>query len=214
VIYHDDTIAPGRCTGYVGRDIWTLTSAQVARVRCQGQPIPTEKQLVNLVARSPNRRTVLRLEAKTHDGQSDSSARAQAEQIGAMVVRAGIARRAVMQDFDWAGIAGFHRASRALRVSALIDRPTLAAVDRAAALGAYDLSYDAAYSTPALNRAIHRAGLVPTVWGIDGVPAVPGHAPAAVKRDAAERARQVERQGVRVVITNYPAAVRAALDDR
>lgn len=206
VIYHDETVGPTRCPGvYAGREIRSLTLAEIARIRCERQPIPTETQVVDLVAHHPDAR--LRLEAKTYTGQSPQQARAWAASITRPVVDAGLAPRTIMQDFDWLGIAGFHQVDPSLRVSALIGTPTLADVSRAASLGAYDLSYRAADATRALNRAITTAGLVPTVWGVDSVPAAPGHASAATMRAAAVATRRAVALGARVVITNYPGAV-------
>jgi glycerophosphoryl diester phosphodiesterase len=208
VIYHDNTISPARCTGpYDRRDIWTLTAAQVRTVRCQGQPIPTEPQLLDLVADSANHRTVLRLETKSYPGQTPASERAWAHQVGAQVVGAGLKSRAIMQDFAWDGIAGYHAASSTLRVSALIAKVTEAAVLKAAKLGAYDVSYSAAYSTPATNAYIAMHHLVPTVWGTDAVPAKPGGPSRSVAAAAVAAFRRAACQGVKVVITNYPQLV-------
>lgn len=211
VIYHDATIDPARCPGpFAGRRIWLLTARQVATVRCDRQPIPTERQLIDLVARSSNRHTVLRLEAKAYPGQPPGSARAWATRVAGLVVRSGLARRAIMEDFDWAGIAGFRVVSPQLRASALITRPSDAAVREARRLHAYDLSYAAAYSTAALNSYISRDGLVPTVWGLDPVPLRPGPPPRSVRTAAIRAFDRVVCQGVRVVITNYPQLLDAA----
>jgi glycerophosphoryl diester phosphodiesterase len=209
-IYHDPTISATRCAGqYVGRKIWTLTMSQLAAIRCDGQPIPTEAQLLSLIARSPNTRTVLRLETKSYPGQPTASAANWAYRIGEQVVDAGLAARAVMEDFRWAGIAGYHAASRNLRASALIVAISHADVDQAAALGAYDVSYDAMYVTRSINAYIAKHHLVPTVWGLDPIPAEPGPPAPAVAAAARSKYAKAACAGVKVVITNYPALLTA-----
>jgi glycerophosphoryl diester phosphodiesterase len=206
VIYHDNTISPTVCTGgYANRNIWTLTFAQVARIRCSGQPIPTEAQLLSLVAHSSNEHTVLRLETKSYPGQSAASAKGWAYRVGRQVVRARLTSRAVMQDFDWDGIAGYHAASATLRVSALTKPIRHQLIAKAAALGADDISYKAVYSTPAINADIVAHHLVATVWGADAVPAALGTPSAAVVAAAKKSFTASVCSGVRVVITNYPA---------
>ena len=211
VIYHDTAISAIRCTGaFAGRNIWTLTLRQIRTIRCEGQPIPTEGQLLSLVATSSNKHTVLRLETKSPRGQSTVSARSWAQSVGAQVVRAGLAGRAIMQDFNWAGIAGYHTASSRLRVSALIGKPTMADVNRAAALGAYDVSYNAPFETKSMNAYIAGKRMVPTVWGIDGVPPKAGTPTEQVVDAVAIAFRTAVCTGARVVITNYPGlAVKA-----
>jgi glycerophosphoryl diester phosphodiesterase len=214
VIYHDVTISKERCGGpYAGRDIWKLTHTQVRTIRCQGQPIPTEAQLLALVEHSSNQRTVLRLETKSYPGQSASSAYDWARRVGRQVVEAGLAARSIMQDFNWNGIAGYHAAAADLRVSALTDTITDALIVRAHDLGAYDISYRAAHATSAVNSYAAGRDLVPTVWGVDPVPAVPG--PPSPTIAAASRAefKSAVCSGVRVVITNYPGLLTAYRPD-
>ncbi len=190
VIEHDAALNPARCSGpYVGQQIWTLTFAQVEANTCEGQPIPTEAQLLDLVKTSDNATAVLRLETKSFPGQSAAGARQWAYQVGEQVVEAGLAARSVMQDANWSGIAGYHQADPSLRVSALVDVPSSASAQQAKALGAYDLSYNASYATGLMNRYLASIGLVPTVWNVDPTPNEAG----SIRSGAEARGREEVR---------------------
>ncbi|WP_375487872.1 glycerophosphodiester phosphodiesterase [uncultured Jatrophihabitans sp.] len=212
VVEHDATLTAPRCSGpYLDQDITTLTSTQLQEMQCDGQPIPTEDQLLDLMTHSSNTVTGLRLESKTVPGASDDAVAAAAYRVGKGVVDAGLADRAIVQDFAWAGIAGFHRASPDLRVSALIDQPTTWAAQQARQLGAYDLSYNAAYSTPYFNEYLRSLGLVPTVWGIDAVPTDPGALSIAAQQATTAATHRAVSSGAQVVIVNSPELVTEAV---
>jgi len=205
VIYHDETVSKTRSIGpYAGRKIWTLTWAQIRTIRSDGQPIPTESDLLRLIARSKNKHARLRLEAKSPVGQSDAEARAWAKAFAVEVVNSGLAGRTIMQDFNWTGLTGFRAASPRLRYSALITNPTSADIDRAAALGAYDVSYAAEYTSSSLNAYVAGKHMVPTVWGVDPTPGSPKRLSAQQSSDAVSLFARAVSDGAKVVITNYP----------
>lgn len=205
IIYHDATISSSRCHGrYSGRDVWTLTAAQIATIRCQGQPIPSLRQLVDLVARSRHRGIGLRLETKAYPGQRPASVKAWARRVAEQVAAEGLVARTVFEAFNWTSFAGYREVSSTLRLSALTTRPTRVAIAEAARLRAYDFSYDADFSTRAANASIAAAKLVPTAWNVDAVPPVPRAPSPTLRRIVLARFGRLACDGIRVFITNYP----------
>jgi glycerophosphoryl diester phosphodiesterase len=205
VIYHDHVISRSRCGGpQAGRLVWRLTLAELMTVRCDGQPIPTVGSLLRRMAAAPASRTVLRLEVKSPPGQTQASAGEWARRISRNVVLHGLTGRTIMQDFNWYGFAGIRAASPRLRISALIAAPTYADIRRAASLGAYDLSYAAAHSTPALNEYIRARGLLVAVWNVDGGTSTEPALTVSDAEGASARLSRLACGGVGTVITNFP----------
>ncbi|WP_375493707.1 glycerophosphodiester phosphodiesterase [uncultured Jatrophihabitans sp.] len=208
IIEHDEQFTAPRCSGpYLDQNVYTLTYAEVQQIQCDGQPIPTEDQLLQLLLDSTNTTTKLRLEAATYSGESPDLVRAWAKQVGDAVVAAHLIGRTIMQDFRWEGIAGFHDASPSLRVSALIVRPTTTAALQAKNLGAYDLSYNADYETPYLNEYLRSIGLVPTVYNVDPLLAEPGALTSAEQKTVIDGVERAVSAGAKVIIVNNPALV-------
>jgi glycerophosphoryl diester phosphodiesterase len=65
-LLHDPTL-PGACAPYRGQDFRTLTAAQVATVRCGGQPIPRLAELVERLRRPDAQHVAIMAEVKDVD---------------------------------------------------------------------------------------------------------------------------------------------------
>jgi len=105
---HDRTLRAD-CTPYAGQAVMALTAAQLAEVRCAGQPIPRLADLVDRLTRPDAARVSLMAEVKDVDpvGVSDELAR-----LGW--------RRAVVQSFNLDALRLIERISPQVRTCPLI----------------------------------------------------------------------------------------------
>lgn len=108
VLIHDPTL-PKPCTPFAGAAVHNLTSAQLATVRCSGQPIPHLAELVARMRRPDATAVALMPEIKDTDP---------------LGVRDAVAAlgwsRVYLQSFDLPALAGIERASPEVTTCALI----------------------------------------------------------------------------------------------
>ena len=161
--------------------------------------IPTLAEALALVG--PRSRVVY-VEMKCEDaGGHQSLARAVTETIR----RLGLTDRAVVKSFEHAAVREAKRLAPEIRAAALFDlkwsRPAITAreaVARTLACGAETISLHRSLLRPAVVEAARRHGLETIIWTAD--------TPAWLERAI--------KLGLRAVITNRPAHMRAALEER
>jgi glycerophosphoryl diester phosphodiesterase len=141
---------------------------------------------------------VLYVELKCEPGE----AHALATRVVETVHEHGSDRSCVIESFTLAAVAEVHRLAPRLRTAALFDRslarplPSARAIlARARACGANEIALHHTLANARTIVAAQRAGFSVVVWTLD----------------SAARARRLAELGVRAIITNDPARLRAAL---
>lgn len=103
----------------------------------------------------------------------------------------------VVQAFDWDFLAGCHKLNSNLVLGALGSKEfTAAKLDQIAKTGARVVGWEDRFTTAESIQAIHDRGWKAWVWTVDGP----------------ERAVQLMEAKIDGIITNRPAAIRAAID--
>lgn len=193
LIYHDPALGAECDAAHEGLVIARSSWAQLSGARCHGEPLLRWDVLLSTVKSS---KAALRIESKVGPGESVSVSRANAVRMARQIAAAGMTSRSLLQSFAWQSVTGaVHEVSPGLRVSALVTRPSFDLVRKAQRVGAYDVSYNAAYVNSYMNRFIRDHELVPVVWTVNK--------PADVRLAAAS--------GVAVIISDDPVGARAAL---
>jgi glycerophosphoryl diester phosphodiesterase len=197
VMHHDPTLQTPRCTGpYLGVSLRTLTAAQVATMRCSGEPVARLADVIEAVRPYPA--ATLRVEVK-HAGTDSSTVRiSDAVRLATTLNRAAMTARSIVQDFDWATTTTpVHAAVPTQRVSALSSSISVAEVASARSVGASDFSYRHDLGTGFWNELIAAQGLASTAWTVN----------------EPLRARVLRAQGVGTLISDVPDTLRATLGD-
>jgi glycerophosphoryl diester phosphodiesterase len=96
VLIHDAKL-PAGCTSK-GKYIHKLTLAQVKKVRCDGEPIPTLQQAFNLVKGTG---VGLNLELKTYPGQSGKARKDYAKRVAKAAKGSGLGKRVMFSSQYW-----------------------------------------------------------------------------------------------------------------
>lgn len=131
VMVHDDKL-PSVCSKS-GSKVHSLTYAQVQKITCNGEPIPTLSETISILKGSSTR---LNLEVKAYSGQSTSSKKTYARLTTQTLVDAGMSGQATMQTFAWEVMLPIIRSVQPdMEVTALESAPSLARVKLAAAAG-------------------------------------------------------------------------------
>ena len=211
VCVHDATLErtalrPGRVDALTSSELRGLDAGtwfnrrfpRLARESYARERIPTLAEVLELVG--PRSKAVY-VEMKCEDAAAyPRLARAVVEVIRA----SGLNDRAVVKSFEHAAVREARRLAPEIRAAALFDvkwsRPVIAArevVARALACDAQEVSLHRSLLRPAVAEAARRHGLETIIWTAD----TPAWLARAVKL------------GLRAVITNRPAAMRAALEE-
>lgn len=156
--------------------------------RFRGERMPLLEEVLEALPRA-----VVNVELKSR-GRDQRLAAAAAR----VIARAGAGGRVIVSSFDWRLLVSFRLAAPAVPVGLLFDGDRAWRVRLAAALrllGPSAVHPDRALVTPERARAWSARGLAVNVWTVD---------------DPAE-ARRLAALGVAAIVTNVPAAIRAAL---
>ena len=216
VINHSDTIegaesfttaagrrVPARTCSHDGRRIHTMTYAQVRRVRCGGEPLPTLAQAMAILKGSG---TTMNLEVKARSRTEPArSKRDSARRAVRQAVAAGMTDQMVVSTFSWRELAPVIRSvsRRVYLIGFLPVRdvrlPTAAMYRnarqaRAARVDA--LGMDADYAPVPYLRFIKRLGLEPALYGLN----------------TAAKIRYAVANGQRWIGTDDPSGTRRLLD--
>jgi len=192
--------------------IHTHTAAQVARIRCAGQPLPTLAQVIELVKPS---RTRINLEIKTFDDvrggtslvQSAASRRDYARRAVQQMLDGGMKGRFFVSSFAWRDVADTVRAidpgvpMMAIERSAHMNQAhthafPYRAIRDAKSKGVDGFALDARYAQVNFLDFIKASGMYPMLWNL------PTEA----------RARFAIASGVPLLSANDPIQARSLLD--
>ena len=153
VLQHDPRLPP-TCDRYRGHAVRALTAAELATVRCGGQPIVTLAQLVQRLQQSDARRTGLMAEVKDVDPLGVRQA----------VAPLGWAR-VIIESFHWSYLARIEATDP--RVVTCPLGVSLLTLRRALAVTHDCVGPDEQQATPVLVAAAHAAGVGVIAWTVD-----------------------------------------------
>jgi glycerophosphoryl diester phosphodiesterase len=184
VLIHDPSLPP-ECRPGAGIAVHALTAAQLARVRCAGQPVPRLADLVNRLRRPDARRVGIMAEVKDTDP------------LGVRDVLAPLGwRRVIIESFNWAALGAIEQSSPQVPTC-----PLGVTADRLAAALAVThdcIGPERPTATTDLIARAHAAHVGVLVWTVDDVAAM----------------RHLGDEGVDGLITDRPRRVLATFPRR
>ena len=162
VMNHEDRL-PRRCTQR-GRAIHDLTFAEVRKVRCGGEPLPTLDETIAIVRDSGSE---LKVDVKAYRGQSRGSQRDYARWVTTLLVDSGMAGQSSMQTFEWeVMLPVIHALAPGMVVTALDSRPSRSRARAAARLDAHTYAMDLANASVPLLQYAKAQGLRVGLWSL------------------------------------------------